>query len=308
VVTFHAVHPVGTIDHNRLSGAFAALITPTNEHGAADFQTLDQVVDFVMGHGVDGVVVGGGTGEYPHFTVAERASAIARVRRRLPSPGTLIASIGTSSIHTTLQLARLAAEDGADYLLIPMPYFFHYDQDDLAAFCERVCEAVSLPCLLYNLPSFTAGLTVETAVRLVESVTNLVGMKDSSGNPDNLAPLAELRSRRAVSVFVGDDSLLLPALRAGWDGVISGIACCMPDMIVSIYRAFRCGRTEEAAAQQRVLDEFIEKLMRLPIPWGVRLGLETRGIPNGPLHQPVAESRRPAIADLQAWVRRWCAS
>jgi 4-hydroxy-tetrahydrodipicolinate synthase len=257
---------------------------------------------------VDGVVVGGGTAEYPHFTVAERASTIARVRNRLDPSLALIASIGTSSIHTTLQLAQLACEQDPDYLLISMPYFFQYGQDDLAAFCERVCEAVSVPCLLYNLPSFTAGFTVETAVHLLETVPNLVGIKDSSGDESHLAPVAELRRRAPVSVLVGDDSLLLPALIAGWDGVISGIACFAPDLIVSVYRAFRCGRLEEATAQQRVLDGLIEKLVRMPIPWGVRIGLETRGIPNGPLHQPVAESRRAAIADFQAWVRGWCAS
>jgi len=295
-------------DNNRLSGAFAALITATDEHGSADLHTLDRVVDFVMGHGVNGVVVGGGTAEYPHFSVAQRASTIARVRQRLNGSGTLVASIGTSSIHTTLELARLATQEGPDYLLISMPYFFQYGQDDLAAFCERVCESVSVPCLLYNLPSFTAGVTVETASRLLDSIPNLVGMKDSSGDETNLAPLAVLRSRIPVSVLVGDDSLLLPALAAGWDGVISGIACFAPDLIVSIYRAYHCGRLEEAAAQQRVLDQLIEKLVRMPIPWGVRLGLEIRGLPNGPLHQPVAESRKPAIADFQAWVREWCAS
>ena len=292
----------------RLSGAFAALITPVDEHGATDLATLDKVVDFVMGNGVNGVVAGGGTAEYPHFAVAERASAIARVRQRLPGSAPLIASIGTSSIHTTLDLARRAADEGADYLLIPTPYFFHYNQDDLAAFCERVCESVALPCLLYNLPSFTAGLTVETAARLLESVPNLVGLKDSSGDPNNLAPLAEVRSRLPVSIFVGDDSMLLPALAAGWDGVISGIACFAPDLILSIYRAWRDGKAEEAAALQRVLDELIEKLVSMPIPWGVRIGLETRGIPNGPLHQPVAESRKAVIADLRAWVRAWCKS
>ncbi len=308
MIDLAAVYPVPRDNNDRLTGAFAALIAPTAAGGSADLETLDRVVDFVMSRGIDGVVVGGGTGEYPHFTVAERASMIARVRRRLNGAGTLISCVGTSSIHTTLELAQHAAEQGSDYLLIPMPYFFQYGQDDLAIFCERVCESVALPCLLYNLPSFTAGVDVETASRLLESVTNLVGMKDSSGDESRLAPFAALRARLPVSVLVGDDSVLLPALKAGWDGVISGIGCFAPELIVSIYRAFRCGRAEEAAEQQRVLDELIEKLVRMPIPWGVRIGLETRGLPNGPLHQPVAESRKAAIGDFRAWVQRWSAS
>ncbi len=282
----------------RLSGVFAALITPARDDGAADVGTLDRVIDFAMERGMDGVVAGGGTGEYPHFTVAERAATIAQARKRLNGSGILIASVGTSSIHTTLQLARCAADDGADYLLVPMPYFFNYSQDDLKAFCARVCESVSLPCLLYNLPAFTAGLTVETMSHLVESIPNLVGLKDSSGDETHLEPLR----RCPASVMVGDDSLLLPALNAGWDGVISGIAGFAPELVGSIYRAFRRGEMAEAAAQQRVLDELIGKLVRMPIPWGARIGLEIRGIPNGPLHQPVAESRKAAIAEFRAWV------
>jgi 4-hydroxy-tetrahydrodipicolinate synthase len=98
-----------------------------------------------------------------------------------------------------------------------------------------------MPFLLYNLPSFTNGIEPQTAIRLLNGVPNLVGMKDSSGNTADLKPLGDARKQSDFSLFVGDDSLLLGALQAGWDGVVSGIACFVPELISSVYRSYRSG-------------------------------------------------------------------
>jgi 4-hydroxy-tetrahydrodipicolinate synthase len=288
-----------------VSGVLAALVTPIDDAGRADLATFDRVIDFVVDRGVDGVVIGGGTAEYPHFEPEDRARLAAHAVERMKGRGVVITCVGTSSIHSTLRLARSAADSGSDALLISMPHFFLYEQPDLAAFCEEVCRSVSTPCLLYNLPSFTNGLSVQTAIDLLETVPNLLGMKDSSGEKGNLEPLAQARKRRGFSLFVGDDSLLLDALRAGWDGVVSGIACLVPELIVAVYRSHRAGNTGQAAAYQAALDDLIEHVVRLPIPWGVRVGLATRGIPNGPMHLPPTRERRRQMDELNGWLRRW---
>ena len=288
-----------------VSGVLAALVTPIDDDGRADLATLDRVIDFVVDRGVDGVVIGGGTAEYPHFEPEDRARLAGHAVKRMKGRGFVITCVGTSSIHSTLRLARSAADSGSDALLIPMPHFFVYEQPDLAAFCEEVCRSVSTPCLLYNLPSFTNGLSVQTAIGLLETVPNLLGMKDSSGEKGNLEPLAQARKRRGFSLFVGDDSLLLDALGAGWDGVVSGIACLVPELIVAVYRSHRAGNSGQAAAYQAALDDLIEQVVRLPIPWGVRVGLATRGIPNGPMHLPPTRERRRQMDELHGWLRRW---
>lgn len=288
-----------------VSGVLAALVTPIDDAGRIDLATFDRVIDFVVERGVDGVVVGGGTAEYPDFELEDRARLAAHAVRRMTGRGCVITCVGTSSIHSTLRLARSAADSGSDALLIPMPYFFRYEQQDLAAFCERVCAFVSTPCLLYNLPSFTNGLSVETALRLLETIPNLVGMKDSSGEQENLEPLARARDRHGFSLFVGDDDLLLKALQANWDGVVSGIACFVPELIAAIYRSHKAGNAGQARACQQTLDELIEQVVRLPIPWGVRVGLAARGIPNGPMHLPPSRERRGQMEDLRRWLSGW---
>ena len=290
-----------------LSGVFAAIITPIDDSGNIDFAAFDRVVDFVMDRGVDGIVIGGGTGEYVHFGVKERSNLAARAVRRMNGRGKVIAGVGTSSIYSTLELARCAEDTGSDLLLIPMPHFFRYGQQDMAAYAEAVASSVSMPCLLYNLPSFTNGLEVDTAIRLLESVPNLIGMKDSSGNTANLDFLAHARKNGNFSLFVGDDDLLLAALQAGWDGVVSGIACFMPELIHALYGSFRDGDEGQASSYQKALDELIEQVVRLPIPWGVRVGLATRGIANGPMPVPPSSGRLHQMEELREWLDHWAA-
>jgi 4-hydroxy-tetrahydrodipicolinate synthase len=290
-----------------LSGVFAALATPIDDLGRVDPATFERIVDFTLDRGVDGIVLGGGTAEYPHFSIEDRARLAELAVRRANGRGTVITCVGTSSIHSTLHLARRAEDSGSDLLLVPMPYFFRYEQQDLAAFVDGVCRAVTTPCLLYNLPSFTNPLDVATAVQLIDETPNLIGMKDSSGNEGDLKPLAEARQGRNFSLFVGDDSLLLNALSAGWDGVVSGIACFVPELIAAVYRNYRKNDHARARASQDTVDRVIEYLMRLPIPWGVRVGLAARGIPNGPMHVPPSPQRRVQMNEMAGFLASWAA-
>jgi 4-hydroxy-tetrahydrodipicolinate synthase len=289
----------------QLSGVYAALVTPINEVGRPDLAAFESVIEFVLERGVDGLVIGGATAEYPHFDVNDRAVLAAHAVRRMAGRGRSVVCVGTSSVHSTLELTRRAADSGCDALVLPMPCFFRYSQDDLESYCETVCAAVPMPFLLYNLPSFTNEIEVSTAIRLLNGVPNLIGMKDSSGNPGDLKPLADARSQSGFSLFVGDDCLLLGALQAGWDGVVSGIACFVPELISAVYRSYRSGDVALASSYQAMLDLLIEEVVRLPIPWGVRVGLEVRGVPNGPMHLPPSPTRLRQIEELRAWLRNW---
>ena len=289
----------------QIKGAYAALVTPIDHLGRPDLETFDRLMDFISERGLDGVVIGGATGEYAHFDVDDRLRLIARAVDRLRGKMRVFSCVGTSSIYSTTLLATRAAQQGSEALLLPMPYFFRYEQPDLIAFVEEVCGAVDAPFLLYNLPSFTNFMEVTTAISLLHSVPNLVGMKDSSGLKSNLQPLADARRSGGYSLLVGDDSLLLSAARAGWDGVISGIACFAPELIAAVYRSHSEGNAEEARRLQEMLDEVIAWVVRLPVPWAVRAGLAARGIANGPMHLPVSVARARQIHEFSEWLRTW---
>jgi 4-hydroxy-tetrahydrodipicolinate synthase len=249
--------------------------------------------------------MGGATGEYPHLEVAERAELIARTSRRLHGEPRMLVSIGGASIRSCLKLGECAIESGSGALLIPMPHFFRYEQHDLRAFCETVCRALKAPCLLYNLPSFTNPLHVETAIQLLQSEENLVGMKDSSGEESNLRTLSDARKKRDISLFVGDDGLLFDALAAGWDGGVSGIACFVPELVVKLFKDFKAGNHESARWAQDHLHKLIKEILRLPIPWGIRVGLAARGLPAGQFALPLSDLRGRQVAALRDWMSSW---
>ncbi len=291
----------------QISGAFAALVTPIDDAGRVDLPAFDKLIEFILERNLDGVIIGGATGEYAHFSVDERAQIAAHAIHRVGGRAKVFTCVGTSSIHSTLCLADRASRLQNEALLLPMPYFFRYEQQDLAAFVEEVCATVDAPFLLYNLPVFTNPLEATTAIDLFRRIPNLVGMKDSSGVKSNLTTLARARTNGEYSLLVGDDSLLLGAARAGWDGVISGIACFAPELIGAVHRCHREGHLKDAIRFQAMLDEIIEWVVKIPTPWAVRVGLAARGIENGPMHLPVSAGRAQRIDEFRSWFERWTA-
>lgn len=288
-----------------LSGMFPAVITPLDPRGAVDLDTFDRVFDFVLTDGVAGVCIGGATSEYPHFELEERKALIRRAGGRLPPGKALLTAIGASSLNRVLELGACAVEAGSRALLLPMPGFFQYQQQDLEAFCRHVNRTLQAPCLLYDLPDFTNPLEASTTVGLLESEPHIVGIKDSSGERGNLPRFIEARNGRPWSLLVGDDGLLLPALEAGWDGAISGIAGMCPELLAALYGSVRQRDWAAARRYQALLDELIAQVARFPTPWGVRIGLHVRGIDNGMLPLPLSSARREQIAGFQKWLSGW---
>jgi 4-hydroxy-tetrahydrodipicolinate synthase len=288
-----------------ITGLFAAVATPVRDDGRFDEAAFDRLVDFLLAAGVDGICVGGATGEYPHFEVAERTAVIHRARQRLPDDRAFLVGIGSSSLRGTLALGEAAIAAGARALLLPMPMFFRYQQDDLEAFASRVTRTLRAPCLLYDLPDFTNGLAPDTTLALLRDEEFIIGIKDSSGRTENVARFAEARQDKNWTLLVGDDRLLRAGLLAGWDGGISGIAGCHPELLVALDRSCRQGDTNEAARLQRRLDELVSKLSVFPTPWGIRIALDARGLSTGPLPLPLTSARLRQVAEFQDWLRAW---
>jgi 4-hydroxy-tetrahydrodipicolinate synthase len=183
-----------------------------------------------------------------------------------------------------------------------MPYFFPYAQTDLAAFCRKVAVAVETPILLYNLPQFTSPLEPETSVRLIQECETIVGIKDSSGSLDTLRMLTErgIPSRR----MVGNDGILAQALREKVaDGVISGVACALPELIQQI---FDLGMEQPPGAGfaelVSALDLFLKNIQDFPIPWGLKIVAEARGLGPADFSLPLSAEREKQRTALAAWI------
>ncbi|MDA2924745.1 dihydrodipicolinate synthase family protein, partial [Acidobacteria bacterium AH-259-L09] len=279
--------------------------TPLDAQGKIDLKAFEQLIDFLLAGGIDGICVGGATSEYPHFELEERKALIACAAQKTRGRATLLSAIGASSLSRVLALGEHAAQEGSQAVLLPMPYFYRYEQEDLESFCREICRSLPLPCLLYNLPDFTNPLDLETSIRLLREEPALIGIKDSSGNREALTRFVQARNEDDFSLLVGYDSSIFLALASGWDGFVSGVANLCPELLVKEYRSFRAG--DRAAAQdcQQLLDTIIAEVDKLPVPWGIRVGLEVRGISTGPLSLPLSSARRQQVEAFRDWFARW---
>ncbi len=257
----------------------------------------------MIGAGIDGVCVNGVTGEYPRFTSLERQAVTENASALLKGRGRLIVGIGASTLDESVALGRHALDHGADALLLPPPHFFLYEPQDVASFYYEAASRLDGSILIYNIPAFTNPVAPEWIARLVAAAPNIVGAKDSSGS---LESLAALRKQRAEVRWMGNDSKISAALSSGAaNGLISGIAGVFPEVVGALVSAHRDGK--EHAAAGAVLLEIIVRIETLPVPWGLKLLAQCRGLGEARFALPVSNGRRQELAALEEWFERWSA-
>lgn len=284
-----------------VNGVYAAIPTPRDADGKLNEKSLRDSVAFLLERGIRGFALNGATAEYCTVTPTELVRILAIVREMLPTDAKFICGIGSASLHGCEASGAAAIEAGAAALLLPMPHFFPYQQEDLIEFCRTAAARLPLPILLYNLPQFTTGLEPPTVLHLLHECPNIIGIKDSSGKLDILQELDPSYCR-----MVGNDSILTGALRDGvCDGVISGVACVLPELLLSLYAERSSTQSPRFLHVEQALKEFIEKISGFPVPWGLKWIAEARGIAPASFSQPVSESRRIQARELQAWFHQW---
>ncbi len=289
----------------QLAGVFAALVTPLDLSGNIDWEAYRKVVDFVAARGVRGLCIGGGTGEYPHFDLADRLELMRIARERLHGDQVLIAAIGSAPVHTTLKLGRAAMEMGYDALLVPPPFSYRLQQQDLQAFYERVIGELDARILIYHYPHFGNALDLNTIRKLFQLGPRVVGLKDSSGVLDNVEAIGTMEGREGRTLLMGDDRKILYSLGKGWQGSVSGVASLCPEILCRVYERFVQGDAEGARQAQDALNELIVELDRFPFPWAMHLGLPVRGIPTGALAQELSAERKSQARQFTEWFPGW---
>lgn len=283
-------------------GAMAAVIAPRRENGhAIDISLALDIVDFVNERGVKGIAVLGATGEFIHYDIEERMRLASMAVRRSRTP--VIVNVSHSTLEAAVLLARNATEVGAAALLLMPPHFFRHSQEGIIAYYAAFARQTQgmAPTLLYNLPFFTNGMEPSTACTILETGA-FAGIKDSSGNVEIFDALYALRQRQPFRLLLGNDRLLA-SHRALADGVISGCASGIPELIVAIDRA--ATRGDHAALDRRgaLLDAYIQKIDPFPTPFGIQLTLAARGFAKAVPPLPLGpETQRHADAFAE-WFR-----
>ena len=280
-----------------VKGVYAAVLVPRLADGSLDDRGFRAMLEFLRSKGLTRVVINGATGEYCLTTPPELARMLTLCRETMPG-SEVLCSIGSPGVSGCLELGGVAIRGGARALLLPMPHYFPYTQPDLAAFCQEVASQLSAPILLYNLPRFTSPLEPGTVRELIDAIPNIVGIKDSGGTLDILSGLPAGACR-----IVGDDSVLVAALDAGaCDGVVSGVAGVLPELPTFLFH-----RRDSACYLQAVelLRELIGHLTGFPVPWGLKLVAECRGVTPAWFAQPLSAGRIAQSSEFRAWFPGW---
>lgn len=287
-----------------LEGVNAPLVTPHGPESQPDLGALKELIDFAVDGGVKAICVGGTTGEFIHYSLGLRKKMLACATEHSRVP--VIAGIAHSTLSGALELAQAAGECGASSMLVMPPYFFRYAQEEVREFFLRFAEACPdrLPIVLYNLPAFTNEISVET-VRELMATGRFAGIKDSSGSLEAFMRLKALRSQRRFALLVGDDKIFTEARTQGADGVISGVAGVLPELLIAIDRAVVTGASSRAQVLDKRLREFIAWLDRFPAPMGIKMALAQRGLKAGPETVPLGPGRRKTSEEFGGWFREW---
>jgi 4-hydroxy-tetrahydrodipicolinate synthase len=263
-----------------------------------------ELIDFLVGHGAQGIVLLGATGEFVHFSNAERMRLMGVAVKRSKAP--VIFNCSHSTFDGALELTQAADASGAAAALVMPPYFFRYDAPYVENFYRQLAaEAqVEIPLLLYNIPQFTTGIDMGLAADLLrEGVVQ--GIKDSSGNSAGFEQLLELRRQHEFTLMVGNDAIAPVARAAGCDGVISGIASAVPELLVGLDRAILTGATEVQTRLEVRLRQFLQWTDKLPTPIAIKEATAARGLKLGPHSLSCDGQLQRDVEAFREWFRTW---
>lgn len=255
-------------------GSIVAIVTPFRD-GKIDVQKLRDLIEFQIKNDTSGIVPCGTTGESATLSFEEHDRVIEitieQVKKRIP----VIAGTGSNSTQEAIILTRHAAKAGADASLQVSPYYNRPTQKGLYEHFKAVAESVNIPIILYNIASRTGvNIEPETIAKLAHDCETIVGLKEASGNLDQMSRIKQLCGQN-FDLISGDDSLTLPVLSIGGTGVISVVANIVPKDVANLVAEFEKGTLKKAQEIHYKLLPLIKAvfLETNPIPVKTAMGL-----------------------------------
>jgi len=258
-----------------LQGSFVALVTPMLADGSLDFNALEELIDWQIESGTNGIVAVGTTGESATVSVKEHLKILEKtidfVRGRVP----VVAGTGANSTQEAIELSQKAAELGADYALLVTPYYNKPNQEGLFQHFIKIADSVDISQILYNVPSRTAcDLKPETVLKLATH-QNIVGIKEAFDSSERLSELIRISNsiadQKYFSVFSGDDPSFNSFMAKGGHGVISVAANIVPKYISQICSLNLSNKFDDAKELNSILNNLYELLFvesnPIPVKW-----------------------------------------
>ena len=281
-----------------LQGCGTALVTPFTADGAVDYEAYARMVDRQVASGVDFLVPLATTGETPTLSAGEK-TAIYQVVKEHAQGLPLMPGVGVNSLPDTLANIRLLEPLGADALLVVVPYYNKPTQQGQYEYFKAVAAETSLPVIIYNVPGRTgANMLPDTVIRLANDVPNIRGIKEASGNYDQVSEILR-RAPKDFTVLSGDDDMTLAFMATGAHGVISVASNIAPKEVTQMVEAMQRGELEKARALHHRLFPLFKACFVESNPIPAKAALAQLGVIGETVRLPLATASDATKALIQ---------
>ncbi len=281
---------------SQFAGLSVAIVTPLRD-GQLDVEALRQQVQFQIDAGTQCLCPVGTTGESPTLTHDEHERVISEVVQAAAGRIKVMPGTGSNSTAEALRLTRWAAREGADAALLVAPYYNKPTQEGFYQHYKAIAEAVEIPLCVYNIPGRTGkNIEPETIARMAE-MPNITMVKEATGSMDQAS---QILASTDLTVLSGDDSMTLPLLSVGGEGVISVVGNIVPKDMLSLLKAFREGDLTSAQKWHTKLFTLCRDLLSLstnPIP--IKAAMQMLGRDTGELRLPMTPLDSASQAKLR---------
>lgn len=281
------------------------MITPFTANGRVDYEALARMIDYVIEGGVDYIVALGTTAETPTLYMPERAVIAMFITNHIARRVPLVMGVGGNSTSEVLDQLREFDLRGADAILSVTPYYNKPSQEGLYQHFRTVSEHSPLPVILYNIPGRTGvNMTVETTLRIARDFENVIGVKEASGDMDQMQRILENRPEGFL-VLSGDDAMTLDLMRRGGDGVISVAANAFPERFMRCVNYAKSGDFDRAEQEYEALDAAVKVLFEEGNPVGVKCALSVLGIVGDRVRLPLVAGSDTLRAKFEALIAEY---
>jgi 4-hydroxy-tetrahydrodipicolinate synthase len=278
------------------AGLSVALVTPL-KNGEVDYATLRAQVEFQITAGTKCLCPVGTTGESPTLSHEEHERVISEVVQTAAGRAKVMPGTGSNSTAEALRLTKWAAKEGADAALVVAPYYNKPTQEGFFLHYKAVAESVKIPICVYNIPGRTGkNIEPETIARMAE-IPNVTMVKEATGQLDQASQILNTTN---LTVLSGDDSLTLPIMSVGGEGIISVVGNIVPKDMIALVEAFQAGQTQRACELHHKLFYLCRDMLGLatnPIP--VKAAMKLLGRDTGELRLPMTPLDDKALAVLR---------
>lgn len=288
----------------RLTGMGVAIVTPFTQTGEVDYAALETLVQMHIDCGTDFICVHGTTGETPTLSLDEKRETRKRIIEQVAGRVPIMLGVGGNCTAAVVNELRTENLDGVDAILSIVPYYNKPSQEGMFQHFKAVAEATPLPVYLYNVPGRTGvNMLPETTLRLAAECKNIVGLKAASGNMEQIGRLIAMKPKDFV-VLSGDDSLTLPIMKMGGEGVVSVFANAFPAELSAVVRAAAQGRFDEAAQSDAKFAEIYRLLFVDGNPAGAKAALNIMGKCENVLRLPLVPATEATMEQMAAEIKK----